>query len=168
MTKEIKESQEDVPEEVQYDSSNEVIESLQAEINEKEELLKRIQADFENYIKRTEKNTGNNAKKVEMEFAKDLLCIMDAIEAGILQETDKESNAFKGLLLLYEEMRKLFIKRNIREIPSIGVQLNPEVHDVLLTRDEGEENSNIIVEVLQKGYIYENMILRHAKVIVGK
>jgi molecular chaperone GrpE len=158
----------DKPEDDKETNVTEDIEALRNELKEKEDLLKRIQADFENYIKRTEKDTGNNAKKAQMDFARDLLSIMDAIEAGILQEQDKEGNAFKGLLLLYEEMRKLFHKRSIREIPSINHKLDPEVHDVLLTRDEGEENSGIIVEVLQKGYMFENMILRHSKVIVGK
>jgi len=166
MTK--KESQNEKEQKNDEPSNEELIESLQLELDEKTDLLKRVQADFENYIKRTEKDNTNNSKRAQMDFAKDLLSIMDAIEAGILQEQDKESNAFKGLLLLYEEMRKLFHKRNIREIPSINNPLNPEVHDVLLTRDEGEENSGIIIEVLQKGYMFENMILRHAKVIVGK
>ena len=150
------------------ESKDDIILALEEELAEKTDLLQRVQADFENYIKRTEKDTTNHAKKAQMDFAKDLLSIMDAIEAGILQEKDKESNAFKGLLLLFEEMRKLFHKRNIREIPSINNPLDPEVHDVLLTRDEGEENSGIIVEILQKGYMFENYVLRHSKVIVGK
>jgi molecular chaperone GrpE len=162
-----KESQKDKSKD-KKESKDDVILALEADLAEKTDLLQRVQADFENYIKRTEKDTSNHAKKAQMDFAKDLLSIMDAIEAGILQEKDKESNAFKGLLLLFEEMRKLFHKRNIREIPSINNPLDPAVHDVLLTRDEGEENSGIVVEVLQKGYMFENHVLRHAKVIVGK
>ena len=142
------------------------IETLESELEEERALLQRVQADFDNYRKRTEKMHTQLIEEAKIPLLKELLTIMDSIEAGILAEQDKESGSFRGLLLIHEELRKLFEKNGVHEIEALGKPFDAAYHEALLQR-EGEE-PGIICEVLQKGYTYNTRILRHTKVIVGK
>ncbi len=142
-------------------------EILKKKNKELEELLKRLQADFENYTKRVEKEKQQYYEKAKISFFKELLSIMDSVEAGIIAEKNEDSEAFKGLLLIHEELKKMFEKNNIIEIKALEEIFNPEFHEALMQR-ETENDKGKILEVLQKGYLYKNIVLRPSKVIVGK
>ncbi len=163
--KENNEKKEQNHKEQKNEEKNEV-EVLKQKNKELEELLKRLQADFDNYIKRTEKEKEKIKEEAKIEIFKELLTLMDSIEAGILAEKNEESEAFKGLILIHEELKKLFEKNNILEIKALDEPFNPEFHEALMQRES--EDKNKVIEVLQKGYLYKNIILRHSKVIVGK
>lgn len=148
---------------------NSKIVSMQKELDDNSTLLKRVQADFENYMKRTEKDIQNARMSAKRDFAKELLRIMDSVEAGIVAEKNKEeSDALRGLLLIYEEIRRFFKEANIREIESLGQEFNSDHHEALLAKEAEEEEKGKIIEVIQKGYMLENTVLRAAKVIIGK
>ncbi len=152
--------------EQKYKEQKDEVEVLKQKNKELEELLKRLQADFDNYIKRTEKEKEKIKEEAKIEIFKELLTLMDSIEAGILAEKNEESEAFKGLILIHEELKKLFEKNNILEIKALDEPFNPEFHEALMQRES--EDKNKVIEVLQKGYLYKNIVLRHSKVIVGK
>lgn len=152
--------------EQKYKEQKDEVEILKQKNKELEELLKRLQADFDNYIKRTEKEKEKIKEEAKIEIFKELLTLMDSIEAGILAEKNEESEAFKGLILIHEELKKLFEKNNILEIKALDEPFNPEFHEALMQRES--EDKNKVIEVLQKGYLYKNIVLRHSKVIVGK
>ncbi len=154
--------------EIKKQTEKEKTETLEKKNKELEELLKRLQADFDNYIKRTEKEKEKCQEQTKITFFKELLSIMDSIEAGIIAEKNEDSESFKGLLLIHEELKKLFEKNNIIEIKALDEEFNPQFHEALMQRETEEKDKNKIIEVLQKGYLYKNIILRHSKVIVGK
>ncbi len=141
-------------------------EELKKSNEELQELLKRLQADFENYNKRVEKEKENEYEKAKISFFKELLSIMDSVEAGIIAEKNEDSESFKGLLLIHEELKKMFEKNNIIEIKALDEDFNPKFHEALMQRES--EDKNKVIEVLQKGYLYKDIVLRPSKVIVGK
>ncbi len=141
-------------------------EELKKSNEELQELLKRLQADFENYNKRVEKEKKSEYEKAKISFFKELLSIMDSVEAGIIAEKNEDSESFKGLLLIHEELKKMFEKNNIIEIKALDEDFNPKFHEALMQRES--EDKNKVIEVLQKGYLYKDIVLRPSKVIVGK
>lgn len=148
---------------------NEKINAMQKALDDNNTLLKRVQADFENYMKRTEKDLQNARMDAKRAFAKELLRIMDSVEAGIVAEKNKEnSDALRGLLLIYEEIRRFFKESKIEEIESLGKEFDSDYHEALLAKDAPEEEREKIIEVIQKGYMLEGSVLRAAKVIIGK
>ncbi len=132
----------------------------------KEQLL-RLAAEFDNYKKRT-KNDVDNAKSAgKAELAKSLLPILDEFElALIVVSKTPDKNVARGIEMLYSNFTDLLKKEGLEEVQCKGI-FDPYKHEIMMTR-EGKEKDGTILEVVKKGYIFDNVLLRPASVIVAK
>ena len=95
-----------------------------------------------------------------------LISIVDEFEIAMAHIGDVEDKEFKrGIELIYAKLLELLEKEGVVEMKALGESFDPYRHDAL-RHEEGEEGK--VIEVIQKGYIYKNKVLRHAKVVVGK
>ncbi|MEW6528516.1 MAG: nucleotide exchange factor GrpE [Candidatus Micrarchaeota archaeon] len=129
-----------------------------------EQNLIRLQAEFENYRKRTVKELEIRADIGKMEFAKSQIQFFDELENALLH-TDGEAK--KGISMLIGNFKKSLALHDVREMDCIGQKSDPYMHDIVSQQDS-EKPEGTIIEVVRKGYFYKDKILRHAQVIISK
>lgn len=132
--------------------------------------LKRLQAEFENYKKRQEKENIQLIKNANAGLVKSLLPVLDSFELAIKNsdgETEELINFKKGLEMIYAQLFGILREQGLRVIETKGQHFDPYKHEVLLVK-ESEEEDDIIIEEFQKGYLFNDIILRHSKVMISK
>jgi molecular chaperone GrpE len=135
-------------------------------VQELEEKILRLRADFENYKKRAEKENNALRQSSKAEMLNKLLPIVDEFEIAITHMEASTDREFKhGMELIYSKLTELLKKEGVVGMKSLGERFDPYKHDAI-RQGEGEEGK--IIEVVQKGYLLNGNVLRHAKVVVGK
>lgn len=135
-------------------------------VAELEERILRLRADFENYKKRSEKENNALRESSKADMLGKILPIVDEFEIAISHMETASDKEFKhGMQLIYSKFSDLLEREGVREMEAMGQSFDPYKHDAI-RQGEGEEGR--IVEVIQKGYLLNGKILRHAKVVVGK
>lgn len=139
-------------------------ERLKKAVTEKQEYLdgwQRSKADFVNYKKDEEKRRGEIVKFVREDVITEILPILDSFNMA------KESPIWQdGIEQIFKQFISVLKKNGLKEIDPLNEDFDPNFHEAVETV-EGEENGKI-VEVLQKGYLLNNKIIRPAKVKVSK
>ncbi|QKF69714.1 DnaK system nucleotide exchange factor GrpE [Campylobacter hyointestinalis subsp. lawsonii] len=156
--------------EIQNDNEEKICDAKDEEIAALKENLIRATADFENIKKRLEREKSEAVKFANESFARDLLPVIDALEiASNLQSGDDEiANKIKdGINLTIEQFKKSFEKYGIKEI-STDTEFNPEVHNAINYIETDEVESGKIAAVYQKGYLYNDRVLRPSMVVIAK
>lgn len=151
------------------------IEKLKKKIEElereKKEFLsgwQRAKADFANYKKEEKERMQGLVEYVKQEFLFSFLSLIDNLERAEkeLKEEEKSSKTVQGFLQIGKQLREFLKSQGIREIEAKGKEFNPSLHEAIATV-EGEKSGKVI-EVLEKGYMVGNRLLRPAKVKVVK
>jgi molecular chaperone GrpE len=148
------------------------IEELQTELIKARELNSscnekyiRVHSDFENIKKRMEKDKISAISFANEKFAKDLIPVVDSLEAAI-NSADDNNFLLEGLNLT----RKLFLQKlqshGVEQV-SIHDEFNPNVHNAVQVIDNEEVPSGNIIATLQKGYLYNGRVLREAMVSIS-
>jgi molecular chaperone GrpE len=129
-----------------------------------EDMLKRVQAEFENYQKRTQKEYIERFDLGKMDFAKSMLLFADEFENALKHVKGEER---KGVEMIYKSFKKSLEGQGIRPMESIGKRFDPYLHDVI-KQEASEKEEGIIIAELAKGYYFKDKVLRHASVIISK
>lgn len=153
---------------VKKDNPKQDIKNMQ-EIEDKsvsDERVLRLMADFDNYKKRTQVEMNSAKESGKAQLLKSLLNIMDEFELTLIvaqKSTDK--TLARGIEMLYANFKEVLLKAGLSVVPTQN-KYDPYVHEILMTqRDEREEGT--IIDVIKKGYLFNNMLLRAAAVIVS-
>lgn len=135
-------------------------------IAELTELLQRLQAEFENYKKRVDKEKQEFCKLANAEFVSKLLPILDSFELALINK-DKKEDFVKGVELIYSQLFDVLEKQGLRPIQALGRKFDPYSHEALL-QQESDKEENLVLEELQKGYMFNNKLVRTSKVKISK
>jgi molecular chaperone GrpE len=127
------------------------------------DLARRIQADFDNFRKRTQREKEDIIRSASDKVVADLLPFLDDLERALAAPASDEELR-KGIKQVQFNLLSLLRSYGLREIPCEG-KFDPSMHDALCV-GEGEEGS--ILERYQKGYFLGPRVIRHAKVKVGR
>ncbi|MDO8481379.1 MAG: nucleotide exchange factor GrpE [Nanoarchaeota archaeon] len=132
------------------------------------EMCQRIQADFENYKKRSLKETEERRQQAKGELIAGLLPILDSFEMALKSKASPEEFR-KGVELIYSQLIDMMRKEGLSPIAALGRKFDPYRHEALLTEatSKSEEDEHV-VEELQKGYLLKDKVLRYAKVRILK
>ncbi|MFO7711198.1 MAG: nucleotide exchange factor GrpE [Candidatus Woesearchaeota archaeon] len=174
-----KETQEKTQDEPQNQTKDQLQEEAQEQMNEQQpnedpkdqkiqELtssLQRLQAEFDNYRKRTHKEYEDIIKTSTKAFVMKLLPIIDNIDLALKNDKDKDE-FIRGVQMIFDQFRKLLIDEGIREMDCIGKVFDPSCHEAMLTEESDQDN--IVLDEFQKGYTLHGKVIRPAKVKVGK
>lgn len=154
------------------------LEQLKKQLAEKEKIiqdytnhLKRLQAEFENYIKRTDKERCDLQEFVKQKLILKLLIIVDQFRSALeqLKQHQQVPEEFtKGVEMIFNNFHKVIEEEGVREIVCKGKALDPYKHEVMLQINTDEYPENTIVDELQKGYMFNDKVLRYAKVSISK
>lgn len=151
-------------EEANGDTSSE-LERLKKENEGLKDSLKRQQAEFENFRKRTEREREEQSKCATQDLLHKILPVMDNIDLAMNNSHDTDEFV-KGTTLIFEQLKNVLESEGLEEIKAEGETFDPRLHQALLTEDSDQENK--VLQVMQKGYMLNDKVLRHAKVKVGK
>lgn len=136
-------------------------------LKEYTEALKIIQADFENYIKRTDKEKEQVAKTEKSKLLLKFLKVFDDLERAltfIKKSGNKE--LLTGLESIFRNFSKILEEEGVKPVETIGKKCDPNLHEVM-TKKEDKKEEGTILEEIQKGYFLHDHILRHSKVIIS-
>lgn len=160
---------EEILEEVAQDDSQVEIENLKNELSAKNDRLLRLQADFDNFRKRTAKEKTDLAATIEQSFLKDLLPLLDnlsrASEAAEGENSDAETLR-KGIEMIKKETVAALGKHGLETIDTKDKMFDPNFHQAVgSVQDETKEDGAIAAE-FQRGYIAYGKVIRPSMVQV--
>ncbi len=144
------------------------METLRKEKDEIYDRLLRKHADFENFRKRSEKDKREFQQYALSDIVGDLIFILDNFERA-LAHADESSNPEyrKGVELIYRQLRDLLEKRGLQIIESKGKQFDPNFHEAVAREPRTDVEEGTVLEELQRGYFFQNRLLRPAMVKVS-
>ena len=133
------------------------------------DTLKRLQAEFENYRKRTEQQQNEYAKWCDAQAIAALLPLIDDLELalGNAEQAIKQGSFYKGVEMIFAKMNDLLRSKGISVIDPAGKPFDARTHEALLT-EVSDQPAGTVIEVLQKGYALGERVLRPAKVKIAK
>lgn len=145
---------------------------LEEKVKKLEEALLRNQAELINFKRRKEEETSRLLKYAEEDIVLGFLPILDNIERAINMDDedleDEVSKFLEGFKMIYAQIKTLLEKFEVREIECLNEQFDPTYHQAVLTDKDETYESGIILEVLQKGYIYKDKVIRPSMVKVNE
>ena len=140
----------------------------EAEIAEWQDKYLRLQAEFDNFRKRTLREKMELVQSGSAECVKNFLPLMDDLQRAL--EAIEKSNDLEalreGVKLIAQKFRETLKKQNVKEIEALGLELDTDHHEARF--DAGKEKKGKIVDVVQPGYKMGDKVLRFAKVVVGE
>jgi len=141
--------------------------SCEDKLEELTDLLKRTQAEFENYKKRIDSEKQQYLKYASSLVLAKLLPLLDTFDSAIKNNNNR--NVIEAIELIKIKFNSILKNEGIMPIQSIGSHFDPFKHEAVMIEETNEpEKDNIVVEELQKGYMLHDKVLRHSKVKVAK
>ncbi|WP_010531041.1 nucleotide exchange factor GrpE [Lentibacillus jeotgali] len=142
---------------------------LKQEKDDLQQRLLRVQAEFDNFKKRSQKEKEAVRKYKSEDLAKELLPAIDNFERAMQVEVTDETKSFaEGISMVYNQIREALKSQGVEEIESVGKPFDPNVHHAVMQIEDEEAESETVVEELQKGYILKDRVIRPAMVKVNK
>ena len=148
------------------------INELKSSIDESNDKHIRLKAEFDNYRKRKDKEIISLMKYEGEAVIKQFLNVLDNLErlneASEKNDKDNYEKLTEGISLIINNLEKQFSKLDVKTFTKLGDILNPDLHDALMIRTEDDKHENEIIEIFEKGYLYKDRVIRHAKVVVNQ
>ena len=158
-----KSSQEEKDFDTSLKEENEVLSEL---VKSLEEKILRAQAEIENVRKTSQKEILKARIYASESLAKELLSPIDNLQRA-LEHSDQDVP--KSLIeLVTKEINQAFSNNNVKEINPIGEKFNPNFHEALSVLEDQKKDPDEVLEVIQKGYLIEDRVIRPALVVVNK
>ncbi len=128
------------------------------------DTVKRVQADFENYKKRMDKDVQMRARYACSDIIMKILPVLDNLDLA-LKNSDNQEELVKGMDLIHAQFMEILDKEGVKRIECVGKDFDPRLHEAMMT--EKSDKDNVVLEEFQPGYTIQERVLRHAKVKVG-
>lgn len=143
----------------------EQLKQSQAKAEEFLGMAQRVQADFDNYRRRTQNQRAEAFEDGAREFIKTLLPVVDNLERALLADSSDESMK-AGVDLVYKGLCDALIKRGVTVIDRKGEKFDPNLENAVMQASKEEGEPGTVCDVLQKGYQLGKQVIRHAMVKV--
>ena len=145
---------------------------LEASLKEAEEKAMREKAEAINYRKRKDDEVARMMKYASEDMIKEILPIVDSFERAIDMDDDnledEVSKFLAGFKMIYCNLVNVLEKYEVKEIEAMGKEFDANFHQAVLTEPRVGVESGIVIEVLQKGYMYKDKVLRPSMVKVSE
>ena len=146
--------------------------SCKQELLSWKEKFARVSADLDNFRRRMEKERIGWMQRAQSDLTKNLLPILDDFDRAVQQQEKQELTQqmrewLSGFVMISSSLEKILKDAGLQEI-SETTNFDPELHEAVVQIDSDDHESGAIVEVLQKGYRFNDQVIRPAKVSVAK
>ena len=156
-------------EEVKIDEEKKI---LTEQVNALKETLLRNQAELQNYKRRSQEELDRILKYKNEDILKEFLPVIDNFERAIKMDdndlSDEVSKFLAGFKIIYSNTLNMLNKFEVKEMPAEGCEFDPTYHHAVLTEHDESKPAGVVLEVLQKGYIYKDRVIRPAMVKVNE
>lgn len=169
---------EPVSENTEADEEVSELETLKNLLASKEEELEKekkeylfLMAEFDNFRKRTIRERGELIKNASEKSLQGILPIIDDFERGLdaIKDTSDAEAVKEGMRLIYNKLIKYLSDNGVKEIISTGAPFDTELHEaVAMIPATNDEEKGLVKDTVQKGYMINDKVLRHAKVVVSQ
>lgn len=149
---------------------SELLRQRDERVNELEEQVRRVSADFENFRRRQTEEQKRVLGRIRDDLFRSLLPISDHLERAIeaAQGRTSAEGLLKGVELIRRDVLKIFEEHGVAPIDSEGVVFDPAFHEAVLTDEREDVPDQTIIQELQRGYTIGNRVLRPAMVKVAR
>jgi len=146
-----------------------MLKSCEAEKEEYLNLSKRLKADFTNLKKDVEESTSKIVKYANEGLILEMLPILDSLELSLkhVPEDLRENNWVKGMLSIRGQFENILKSMGVFEIKCIGEKFDPSLHESV-SEEESDKEGQTILEEIQKGYKFNDRVIRASKVKISK
>ena len=143
---------------------------LEAKLEEAENKILRMQADFENSRRRARLDLEATEKYKAQGLITELLPAIDNFERALKMEADNEQakSLLQGMEMVYRSLLDTLKKEGAEQIEAVGKEFDPHLHQAIMQVEDENFGSNIVVEEFQKGYILKDRVIRPAMVKVNQ
>lgn len=167
-----KNEEKEVKKEKVVDTTVSEIVSLNNKIKALEEKVLYKDAELLNYKKRKDLEVSSMLKYANSDIILEMLSIVDDLERAIKLDDnildDEVSKFLSGIKIIYSRLVSILEKYEVKEIDALNKEFDPTYHQAVLTEKVEGVKPNIVVEVLQKGYMYKDKVIRHTMVKVSE
>ncbi|MFP4977241.1 nucleotide exchange factor GrpE [Paenibacillus sp. CN-4] len=145
------------------------VQRLQQLADEHQQRLLRVQADYDNFRRRTVKEKEELAQYATSKLVTELLPVLDNFERALsTTPAGAESEAFaKGVNMIFRQLEGALKAEGLTAMETVGQPFNPEYHQAIMQVESEEYEEGIVTEEVQKGYLLKNKVLRPAMVKVS-
>ena len=160
---------EPVPEknEAEPDPVHKALEEANAKATEYLALAQRVQADFENFRRRNESVRADAYADGRKDTAAMMLPVMDNLERAVEAAADSKDDALKnGVSMVLKQMADVYGKMDVKPIDRLGEKFDPNLENAIMQGAPEDGDPGCVCQVLQKGYMIGDKVLRHAMVKV--
>jgi molecular chaperone GrpE len=166
---EASEQTEEIPEQEQ-DQAQLKIAELEAKLEDADNRYLRLQADFDNFRRRSRIELEASAKYRAQSVITDLLPAIDNFERAMKMEVDNEQakSLMQGVEMVYRSLLDALKNEGVEVIEAVGKEFDPHLHQAVMQAEDENYGSNIVVEEFQKGYMLKDRVIRPAMVKVNQ
>lgn len=138
-------------------------------IEELTDKYKRTFAEFDNFRKRSEKEKASMYEIGARDVIEKILPVVDNFERGFhaVSEEEKATPFADGMDKIYKQLLKTLEDMGVKEIEALGKEFDPNLHNAVMHVEDEDLGENEVAEVLQKGYMYRDTVVRHSMVKVA-
>jgi len=141
---------------------------LQQELAAQKNDYLRLAADFDNFKKRTRRDSEQQAAAEKEAFIGDLLPVLDNLERALTSEQSTDSEQLRqGVTMTLQQLGQLLQRHGIEAVEDLGRPFDPHRHEAVSVRHDSSQPDQIILEVIQRGYCRGDKVFRPSKVIVN-
>lgn len=136
------------------------------QLEEQEDRLKRLMAEFDNFKKRSSKEREGLYNSLVSDIFSSLLPVIDNLEKAV--ETKTEDEAYKqGVELVLKQFKDVLAANGVQEIEAVGQVFDPELHEAVASVTDENLGEKVIKEEYRKGYKIGIKVIRHSMVVVA-
>ncbi len=140
--------------------------SIQKQLAQQEDRFLRLAAEYDNYRKRTAKEKEALWNDAKADTAIAFLPVYDNLERALKQPTADEAYK-KGVEMTMNQLKEIFTKLGITEIPALGENFDPNLHNAVMHVEDENLGENVVAEVFQAGFQLGEKVIRFAMVKVA-
>lgn len=155
--------------------AHEQVDFLEAELKKSEEKtqenwdkLLRAMAELENVKRRSERDVSSAHKYALDRFAEELIPVMDSLDQALLNCSDDLKAMREGITLTQKMFRSTLEKFGVKILDPVGQPFDPNFHEAMMMQETLDAKPNTVLNVIQKGYVLHDRLIRPARVVVAK
>ena len=154
----------------------EQIQDLEARLAEEQEKaqeylkrLKYLQADFENYRKRAERQLNDLTARSNEKFVAALLCFVDDLERALDsgKESADGSALLKGVEMIHQNLVRMLEKEGLERIEAVGKVFDPKLHEIVVKIPRSDCKDGLVLEEVRKGFVFKGRVIRPCMVNIS-
>lgn len=148
----------------------EEIQTLKNKLEEADNRYLRLQADFDNFRRRTRLDSEASEKYRAQKLITDLLPALDNFERALKMEVENEHTKalLQGMEMVYRGLLEALKKEGVEAIEAVNKEFDPHLHQAVMQAEDENYASNIVIEEFQKGYLLRDRVIRPSMVKVSQ